>query len=170
MTDGRTLVGLFLCTDRDCNVILGSAQEFLKSTGTQRRPEHSVHWCLWLRIKRLFCSFSHLALFMVLYYQSIFEVSFQERFKHTGVLSNCDVTQCQTILKVINKAKNNTDQNQQLWGNSYTMLLSFTWQKKHTGKCVKVVLFVLFCGLFAVTCCFETHGNGATFIMFWCYS
>lgn len=33
MTDGRTLVGLFLCTDRDCNVILGSAQEFLKSTG-----------------------------------------------------------------------------------------------------------------------------------------
>lgn len=52
---------------------------------------------------------------MVLYYQSIFEVSFQERFKHTGVLSNCDFTQCQTILKVINKAKNNTDQNQQLW-------------------------------------------------------
>lgn len=35
MTDGRTLVGLFLCTDRDCNVILGSAQEFLKSTGRQ---------------------------------------------------------------------------------------------------------------------------------------
>jgi len=38
MTDGRTLVGLFLCTDRDCNVILGSAQEFLKSTGTQCTP------------------------------------------------------------------------------------------------------------------------------------
>ncbi|XP_077062424.1 N-alpha-acetyltransferase 38, NatC auxiliary subunit isoform X1 [Siphateles boraxobius] len=35
MTDGRTLVGLFLCTDRDCNVILGSAQEFLKSSVTQ---------------------------------------------------------------------------------------------------------------------------------------
>ncbi|KAF6724471.1 N-alpha-acetyltransferase 38, NatC auxiliary subunit [Oryzias melastigma] len=34
MTDGRTLVGLFLCTDRDCNVILGSAQEFLKSPDT----------------------------------------------------------------------------------------------------------------------------------------
>ncbi|XP_068960187.1 N-alpha-acetyltransferase 38, NatC auxiliary subunit isoform X1 [Petaurus breviceps papuanus] len=33
MTDGRTLVGCFLCTDRDCNVILGSAQEFLKPTG-----------------------------------------------------------------------------------------------------------------------------------------
>ncbi|XP_056091905.1 N-alpha-acetyltransferase 38, NatC auxiliary subunit [Rhinichthys klamathensis goyatoka] len=39
MTDGRTLVGLFLCTDRDCNVILGSAQEFLKSTGTQYTPD-----------------------------------------------------------------------------------------------------------------------------------
>lgn len=36
MTDGRTLVGLFLCTDRDCNVILGSAQEFLKSTGRRK--------------------------------------------------------------------------------------------------------------------------------------
>ncbi|XP_018589034.1 N-alpha-acetyltransferase 38, NatC auxiliary subunit isoform X1 [Scleropages formosus] len=34
MTDGRTLVGLFLCTDRDCNVILGSAQEFLKPSGS----------------------------------------------------------------------------------------------------------------------------------------
>lgn len=33
MTDGRTLVGCFLCTDRDCNVILGSAQEYLKPTG-----------------------------------------------------------------------------------------------------------------------------------------
>ncbi|XP_041821333.1 N-alpha-acetyltransferase 38, NatC auxiliary subunit isoform X2 [Chelmon rostratus] len=38
MTDGRTLVGLFLCTDRDCNVILGSAQEFLKSTGRAPSP------------------------------------------------------------------------------------------------------------------------------------
>ncbi|XP_064357237.1 N-alpha-acetyltransferase 38, NatC auxiliary subunit [Dromaius novaehollandiae] len=31
MSDGRTLVGAFLCTDRDANVILGSAQEFLKA-------------------------------------------------------------------------------------------------------------------------------------------
>ncbi|XP_053574279.1 N-alpha-acetyltransferase 38, NatC auxiliary subunit [Bombina bombina] len=30
MTDGRSLIGCFLCTDRDCNVILGSAQEFLR--------------------------------------------------------------------------------------------------------------------------------------------
>ncbi|KAM8794251.1 N-alpha-acetyltransferase 38, NatC auxiliary subunit [Eudromia elegans] len=31
MSDGRTLVGAFLCTDRDANVILGSAHEFLKA-------------------------------------------------------------------------------------------------------------------------------------------
>lgn len=31
MSDGRTLVGTFLCTDRDANIILGSAQEFLKA-------------------------------------------------------------------------------------------------------------------------------------------
>nr|XP_054509706.1 N-alpha-acetyltransferase 38, NatC auxiliary subunit [Agelaius phoeniceus] len=31
MSDGRTLVGAFLCTDRQSNVILGSAQEFLKA-------------------------------------------------------------------------------------------------------------------------------------------
>lgn len=33
MSDGRTLVGCFLCTDRDANVILGSAHEFLKPSG-----------------------------------------------------------------------------------------------------------------------------------------
>ncbi|XP_066578746.1 N-alpha-acetyltransferase 38, NatC auxiliary subunit [Amia ocellicauda] len=42
MTDGRTLVGLFLCTDRDCNVILGSAQEFLKSTDSFSQGEPRV--------------------------------------------------------------------------------------------------------------------------------
>ncbi|XP_072259136.1 N-alpha-acetyltransferase 38, NatC auxiliary subunit [Pyxicephalus adspersus] len=34
MTDGRSLIGCFLCTDRDCNVILGSAQEFLRPSDT----------------------------------------------------------------------------------------------------------------------------------------
>jgi small nuclear ribonucleoprotein (snRNP)-like protein len=29
MTDGRTLIGVFVCTDRDRNVILGSCQEYL---------------------------------------------------------------------------------------------------------------------------------------------
>ncbi|XP_054262287.1 N-alpha-acetyltransferase 38-B, NatC auxiliary subunit-like isoform X1 [Macrosteles quadrilineatus] len=29
MTDGRILIGMFLCTDRDGNVILGSCSEYL---------------------------------------------------------------------------------------------------------------------------------------------
>lgn len=29
MTDGRTLIGVFLCTDRDANIILGSCSEYL---------------------------------------------------------------------------------------------------------------------------------------------
>ena len=33
ITDGRTLVGSFLCTDRDRNIILGSCQEFVGSAG-----------------------------------------------------------------------------------------------------------------------------------------
>lgn len=32
MSDGRTLVGQFLCTDQARNVILGSAQEYLNYT------------------------------------------------------------------------------------------------------------------------------------------
>uniref|UniRef100_V9LD89 LSM domain-containing protein 1 n=1 Tax=Callorhinchus milii TaxID=7868 RepID=V9LD89_CALMI len=42
MTDGRTLIGLFLCTDRDCNVILGSAQEYLKPTDSLAQGEPRV--------------------------------------------------------------------------------------------------------------------------------
>lgn len=33
MTDGRTLIGIFLCTDKDKNVILGSCSEYLKVNG-----------------------------------------------------------------------------------------------------------------------------------------
>nr|CAI5861913.1 unnamed protein product [Callosobruchus analis] len=29
MTDGRVLIGVFLCTDRDANIILGSCSEYL---------------------------------------------------------------------------------------------------------------------------------------------
>ncbi|CAG9840019.1 unnamed protein product [Diabrotica balteata] len=29
MTDGRILIGVFLCTDRDANIILGSCSEYL---------------------------------------------------------------------------------------------------------------------------------------------
>ena len=33
MTDGRTLIGSFLCTDKDRNVILGSCEEYVKAQG-----------------------------------------------------------------------------------------------------------------------------------------
>lgn len=31
MSDGRILIGIFLCTDRDANVILGSCEEYLSA-------------------------------------------------------------------------------------------------------------------------------------------
>ncbi|XP_076282401.1 LSMD1 domain-containing protein Sbat [Lasioglossum baleicum] len=37
MTDGRVLIGVFLCTDRDANVILGSCSEFLSEDHTEAR-------------------------------------------------------------------------------------------------------------------------------------
>ncbi|XP_078038367.1 LSMD1 domain-containing protein Sbat [Augochlora pura] len=37
MTDGRVLIGVFLCTDRDANVILGSCTEFLSEDHTEAR-------------------------------------------------------------------------------------------------------------------------------------
>ncbi|XP_034183492.1 LSMD1 domain-containing protein Sbat isoform X2 [Osmia lignaria lignaria] len=37
MTDGRVLMGAFLCTDRDANVILGSCSEFLSEDHTEAR-------------------------------------------------------------------------------------------------------------------------------------
>ncbi|XP_025080593.1 N-alpha-acetyltransferase 38, NatC auxiliary subunit-like [Pomacea canaliculata] len=30
MSDGRTLIGVFLCTDRDGNVILGNCEEYIR--------------------------------------------------------------------------------------------------------------------------------------------
>ncbi|CAG9860308.1 unnamed protein product [Phyllotreta striolata] len=42
MTDGRILIGVFLCTDRDANIILGSCSEYLplesKSKSTNEEP------------------------------------------------------------------------------------------------------------------------------------
>jgi len=38
MTDGRVLVGVFLCTDRDRNIILGSTNEYIKSQSLD--PDH----------------------------------------------------------------------------------------------------------------------------------
>lgn len=40
MTDGRVLIGSFLCTDRDANVILASCSEYLSSdsSGSSEEP------------------------------------------------------------------------------------------------------------------------------------
>ena len=37
MSDGRILVGAFLCTDRDSNIILSSCAEFLNCTSEEAR-------------------------------------------------------------------------------------------------------------------------------------
>lgn len=38
MTDGRILTGVFLCTDRDANIILGSCSEYLPADGKIKSP------------------------------------------------------------------------------------------------------------------------------------
>ncbi|CAH3172839.1 unnamed protein product [Porites evermanni] len=38
ISDGRTLIGSFLCTDRDRNIILGSCQEFVGSADEKEEP------------------------------------------------------------------------------------------------------------------------------------
>jgi len=40
MSDGRTLIGIFVCTDRDRNVILGSCQEYINppDSGSPEEP------------------------------------------------------------------------------------------------------------------------------------
>lgn len=40
MSDGRTLIGVFLCTDRDANIILGSCSEYLPD-----EPTNSAECC-----------------------------------------------------------------------------------------------------------------------------
>ncbi|XP_071805338.1 N-alpha-acetyltransferase 38, NatC auxiliary subunit-like [Asterias amurensis] len=42
MTDGRTLIGLFLCTDKDRNVILGSCEEYLTPPDSSQKEEPRV--------------------------------------------------------------------------------------------------------------------------------
>ena len=42
MTDGRALVGTFLCTDKAMNVILGSAQEYLNYDEVQQQVEPRI--------------------------------------------------------------------------------------------------------------------------------
>ena len=36
LTDGRVLVGIFLCTDKDANVILGSCNEYLTEESAEK--------------------------------------------------------------------------------------------------------------------------------------
>ena len=45
ISDGRTLIGSFLCTDQDRNIILGSCQEFVGSTGTVTL----IYWVTYFR-------------------------------------------------------------------------------------------------------------------------
>ncbi|KAG8194626.1 hypothetical protein JTE90_003103 [Oedothorax gibbosus] len=42
MTDGRVLIGIFLCTDRDRNVILGSCAEYLQIENEESVEEPRV--------------------------------------------------------------------------------------------------------------------------------
>ncbi|KFM60696.1 LSM domain-containing protein 1, partial [Stegodyphus mimosarum] len=42
MTDGRILIGIFLCTDRDRNVILGSCAEYLQTENDESVEEPRV--------------------------------------------------------------------------------------------------------------------------------
>ncbi|XP_052082767.1 N-alpha-acetyltransferase 38, NatC auxiliary subunit-like isoform X1 [Mytilus californianus] len=42
MTDGRTLIGVFLCTDKDRNVILGSCEEYLRSPDVDDREDPRI--------------------------------------------------------------------------------------------------------------------------------
>lgn len=37
ITDDRVLIGAFLCTDRDANIILGSCEEYLSDEHTEAR-------------------------------------------------------------------------------------------------------------------------------------
>ncbi|XP_064599364.1 N-alpha-acetyltransferase 38-A, NatC auxiliary subunit-like [Liolophura sinensis] len=42
MTDGRTLIGVFVCTDKDKNVILGSCEEYLKPLDSGEKEEPRI--------------------------------------------------------------------------------------------------------------------------------
>ncbi|GFS17514.1 N-alpha-acetyltransferase 38-B, NatC auxiliary subunit [Elysia marginata] len=42
MTDGRTLVGVFLCTDCDCNIIVGSCEEYLRPPDSEPKEDPRI--------------------------------------------------------------------------------------------------------------------------------
>ena len=45
ISDGRTLIGSFLCTDQDRNIILGSCQEFVGSLGKYSSLKDGAYYC-----------------------------------------------------------------------------------------------------------------------------
>lgn len=52
ISDGRVIDGLFLCTDRDCNIVLGNCEEFLSQDEVgmlDRQP-------LWLWVHLSLCN------------------------------------------------------------------------------------------------------------------
>jgi len=42
IADGRTLIGTFLCTDKDQNIVLGQCQEYVKSNGPESGEEARI--------------------------------------------------------------------------------------------------------------------------------
>jgi len=42
MSDGRTLIGIFVCTDHDRNVILGSCQEYISPPDAEHPEEPRI--------------------------------------------------------------------------------------------------------------------------------
>ena len=39
LSDGRVIDGMFLCTDKDCNIVLGNCEEFLSQDEVGRSPQ-----------------------------------------------------------------------------------------------------------------------------------
>lgn len=42
ITDGRTLIGTFLCTDKNANIVLGSALEFVNFDAASTSPGNAL--------------------------------------------------------------------------------------------------------------------------------
>ena len=42
ISDGRRLIGSFLCTDQEMNIILGSCQEFVYDEGTSNKLSNDL--------------------------------------------------------------------------------------------------------------------------------
>ena len=65
LTDGRILIGIFLCTDKDANVILGSCAEHLKDE-TVDEPRYVIF------AKKIYLKKAH-----------------EKRYQFHGIIINC---------------------------------------------------------------------------------